>query len=120
MPQFMLNQAEQLRALEDPAVLGLGFKANSDDTRGSLGLKMAAIIRSYGLKPRLHDPLVKMEGAISSLEETLLGAREVFVMVPHREYKNLPWNTLCNLVGPGCLIIDPWLTWQQEDVIVTV
>lgn len=118
LPEYLIRQVETLRPLSRVVVLGLAFKADSDDTRNSPGLKLIELLEMRGIEPVAHDPLVKRPGATTDLEEALAGAGEVFVVVPHRQYRSLPWKDLVGLVRPDCIIADPWRVWDQDDVVV--
>lgn len=118
LPEYFIEQVEAIRPLGKAAVLGLGFKADSDDPRNSLGPKLVELLRTRGVETAAHDPVVTGEGVTSDLTEALGGADEVFVMVPHHQYRELAWAELGRLVAPGCVVADPWLVWGQTDVVV--
>jgi len=113
LPLYFVEQVEKVRPISSPVVLGLAFKADSDDPRNSLGLKLMGLLRMRGLDPVAHDPLVAVPGSTSDLPGALRGAREVFVAVPHKEYRALTWDELGRLAAPGAVIADPWLVWGQ-------
>lgn len=108
--EFLLRRAEAIRPLRCPAVLGLAFKAESDDTRESLGLHMCALLEQRGLDPLVHDPYVTSVPGIA-LVEVLRRATELFVMVPHRCYTELSLTELTRLCPPGTIAADPWGIW---------
>ena len=118
LPEYFIQQIEAIRPLTRSTVLGLAFKADSDDSRNSLGLKLVELLRVRGVETVAHDPFVGGAGVTSDLERALRGAGEVFVTVPHRAYRALPWRELGRMVQPGCIVADPWSTWGQDDVVV--
>jgi UDP-N-acetyl-D-mannosaminuronic acid dehydrogenase len=118
LPEYFVQQVERVRPLSRAVVLGLGFKADSDDPRHSLGVRLLEIIRLRGVAAVAHDPAIARTAATSDLAAVLDGAGEVFVAVPHREYRRLAWDNLVRSVRPDCIIADPWRVWGQGDVVV--
>ncbi|MDD2402023.1 MAG: nucleotide sugar dehydrogenase [Clostridia bacterium] len=118
LPAVLLKEAEQIRPLKNVALLGLAFKAESDDSRNSLGLKLLQLLKGQGANVKIHDPYVKFNGACKTLQETLTYATEVFVMVPHKEYKELTLDTLMMYTQPHPLIVDPWFLWSKKVITV--
>lgn len=118
LPEYFIQQVEALHELSRSVVLGLGFKADSDDPRASLGLKLAQLLRIRGTEVVVHDPRVVGPEVTADLPSALDGAGEVFVAVPHREYRALPFDRLTQWVRPDCVVADPWLVWDQDDVVV--
>ncbi|CAH2714178.1 UDP-glucose 6-dehydrogenase TuaD [Neobacillus rhizosphaerae] len=84
------------------AVLGLSFKANTDDTRESPSLILIDRLVAEQAQVKAHDPKVKMaEGALVQLqtvEETVTGADAVILCTDWDDYKNLDWVSLKSLV----------------------
>lgn len=117
LPEFFIQEVERIRPLVRPVVLGLAFKADSDDTRNSLGIKLLRLLRVRGLEAPAHDPRAEVPGVSRDLPAVLAGASEVFVTVPHREYRDLEWTELLRLVSPHCVIADPWRVWGQDPVV---
>ncbi|MCM3567377.1 UDP-glucose/GDP-mannose dehydrogenase family protein [Neobacillus mesonae] len=84
------------------AVLGIAFKADTDDTRESPSL----VIMDYLLKEkahvRTHDPVVKLEGyplgancrQFATTAETVSGADAVVLCTDWDEYKRLDWPAI--------------------------
>lgn len=117
LPEYFIALVERIRPLVRPVVLGLAFKADCDDTRNSLGLKLARLLEARGHEVAAHDPHVTRAGADSDLRSVLSGAREIFVTVPHRQYRETQWTELTRLAGRDCIVADPWLVWGQDDVV---
>jgi len=122
LPEYFIQQVEALRPLSRSVVLGLGFKADSDDARNSLGFKLLELLKIRGASVVAHDPVIAPAEATCTgdLPSALRGAGEVFVAVPHREYRRLAWADLVRWVRPDCVVADPWRVWGQEDVVVEV
>ncbi len=109
MAETLVDLVQARRPLARPAVLGMAFKADSDDGRVAPGERLARVLRARGLEPRLHDPLLRRPGVTRSLSGALRGATEVFLAVPHAEYLRLDPAELARLVGGEALLVDPWL-----------
>ena len=84
------------------AVLGLAFKAGSDDTRLSPCVKLVDILKGYGAIVQVHDPCIPETLPIS---EALENPYVVVVAVNHSEFGNLARE----IDESGCkLIYDVW------------
>ncbi len=99
-PAYALRLAE--RALGDLSgwavtVLGVAYRADSEDTRNSPSLVLARLLRERGARVTLHDPHVRPRdvnvvraGFVDDLDRDLVrairGADLLFACVPHREY----------------------------------
>jgi len=79
------------------AVLGLAFKANTDDTRESPSLNLIKRLKVEQAKIKVHDPIVKMAGLFDQypvIEETVADADALVICTDWDEYKNLDWESL--------------------------
>jgi UDPglucose 6-dehydrogenase len=81
------------------AVLGLSFKANTDDTRESPSLRLIDGLLAEQAQVRVHDPVVKLAAGPSlvqyqKVEETVAGADAIVIGTDWDEYKNLDWPNL--------------------------
>jgi UDP-N-acetyl-D-mannosaminuronic acid dehydrogenase len=91
---------ELLAGTGDPvvAVLGLAYKAGTDDTRNSPALAVAGTLRSWGWTLRLHDPYAaaptELGEGFASPEEAVAGADCLLLMTDHREFQALDPATL--------------------------
>ena len=84
------------------AVLGLAFKADSDDTRLSPSQKLIEILRAYGANALVHDPNV---GGTLSLKDALTGPDAVILATRHSAFKNLAQE----IDQSGCKVVyDVW------------
>jgi len=84
------------------AVLGLAFKANTDDTRESPSLILIDRIIAEEAKVKVHDPVVKNAGLFDqfrTIEETVAGADALVICTDWDEYKNHDWVSLKLLMG---------------------
>lgn len=82
------------------ALLGMAFKAESDDVRDSLSFKLRRLLWFAGAEVLCTDPYVTRPGLVS-LEQALGGADLVIVAVAHPEYRGLDFPL-------GTDVIDLW------------
>ncbi|MCH4816289.1 MAG: UDP-glucose/GDP-mannose dehydrogenase family protein [Saccharolobus sp.] len=70
-------------------VLGIAFKPNTDDTRESVGLKIAKLIREKGGKVIVYDPKAKADLEMVSLEECINKADGIIISTEWDEFRGL-------------------------------
>ncbi len=82
------------------AVLGLSFKANTDDTRESPSLILIDKLLEEQATIKTHDPIVKMgvPHQFPTIEETVAGADALVICTDWDDYKNLNWQSLKTLM----------------------
>jgi len=118
VPLFLLEGAKRrLGTLADRrvAVLGLAFKADTDDERDSLAHKLIRLAERELADVVVHDPVVATPTA--SLEEALKGADVVVVATNHSSFRSA--STLASIAAcasPECLVVDPWNCWGAGQV----
>jgi UDP-N-acetyl-D-mannosaminuronic acid dehydrogenase len=89
------------------AVLGLSFKADTDDERDSLSHKLIRLLERELADVAVHDPVAPTPTA--SFEEAVQDADVVVVATNHSAYSNRRGLTsVAQLAGGDCLIVDPW------------
>ncbi|WML41274.1 UDP-glucose/GDP-mannose dehydrogenase family protein [Neobacillus sp. OS1-2] len=86
------------------ALLGLSFKANTDDTRESPSLTLINKLIEEQAIIKAHDPIVKMASVSSfnqfqTIEETVTGADALVICTDWDAYKNVDWASLKSLMG---------------------
>src|SRR3954451_16826494 len=89
------------------AVLGLAFKAGTDDERDSLSHKLIRLLERELADVAVHDP--RVASPTSSFEDAVRTADVVIVATNHPEFCGP--ETLAGiaaLAGPECLVVDPW------------
>lgn len=93
------------------AVLGMTFKAESDDMRGSLADQMHYEIerRGYGDKTVFIDPNVDEYGDLDDAD----GADWVLILTPHEEFHD--FETVSSAVGGTSWYCDIWGTWDRTN-----
>jgi UDP-N-acetyl-D-mannosaminuronic acid dehydrogenase len=118
VPLFLLEGASRrLGSLANRrvAVLGLAFKADTDDERDSLAHKLIRLLERELADVVVHDPHVP--GPTASLTEALQDAEAVFVATNHSEFRDP--STLAAIAERGaadCLVVDPWDCWGGAQV----
>lgn len=104
LPHFLVQQLLHNSDIElartQVGILGMAFKADSDDIRDSLSYKLAKILRFHGAVVFCSDENV-LDGSFVSKEELIERCSVVFVGVPHQAYKDLR-------VPNGTHLVDLW------------
>ncbi len=95
------------------AVLGLGFKKNTDDTRYSLSLKLQNYLVNEGAIITIHDPYIKSQ----SIDEALKDAEVVILAVNHDVFKKLDLKMISKLVKKDCIICDIWNMFRIDKIV---
>ncbi|HEV2843847.1 MAG TPA: nucleotide sugar dehydrogenase [Thermoanaerobaculia bacterium] len=81
-------------------ILGMAFKAESDDPRDSLSYKLRKLLALEAREVLCTDPYVP-DPALVPLERVLAESDVLFVATPHKAYRQLPPQT-------GKIVIDVW------------
>jgi UDP-N-acetyl-D-galactosamine dehydrogenase len=104
------------------SVLGLAFKENCGDLRNSKVVDVVRELESYGIHVSVHDPRVSAEdakreyGIALSRWEKLPKSDAVVLAVAHREFLELPLESLLARAAPGACIIDVKSALDREAV----
>ncbi len=97
------------------AVLGLAFKADTDDERDSLAHKLIRLLERELADVAAHDPHVATPTA--PLEEVLQGADAVVVAANHSDFREpRTLAAITALAAEECLVVDPWNCWGAGQV----
>jgi UDPglucose 6-dehydrogenase len=86
------------------AVLGLAFKANTDDVRDSPALTIVPVLQRDGAIVRVYDPIA-MKNAVPALgngslhyakniEDAVTGADAAIILTEWKEFTQINWKTL--------------------------
>jgi UDP-N-acetyl-D-mannosaminuronic acid dehydrogenase len=107
LPDFLVDQLRQRMKLHGRKVgiLGMAFKAESDDIRDSLSYKLGKILRFEGAAVMYSDEYVK-DSTFISKEELCRRAEVIIIGVPHKAYKKLR-------IPKRVEVIDLWGITQQ-------
>jgi len=118
VPLFLLEGAKRRLgelANRRVAVLGLAFKADTDDERDSLAHKLIRLLERELADVSVHDPHVSTPTL--SFEQALAGAEVVFVASNHSEFRGAgALAAIADGAAPDCLVVDPWNCWGASQV----
>lgn len=90
-------------------VLGLSFKAESDDLRNSPSAKLVEILKASGAQVLAHDPYVK---DTMELSEVLKEPEIVILATNHNSFKNKAQD----INKSGCKVVyDVWSMYKKSD-----
>ena len=110
LPLYVVHRLEQLHDLASMTVgiLGMAFKAESDDNRSSLSYKLKRILRFKTAGVLTTDPYVTNDPDLVPLETVLERADLLIVGTPHQVYAELrpvqPVIDIWGLYGNGVRI----------------
>jgi UDP-N-acetyl-D-mannosaminuronic acid dehydrogenase len=97
------------------AVLGLAFKADTDDERDSLAHKLIRLLERELADVVTHDPHVPTPTV--SFEEAVRNADIVVVAANHHEFcEPAALATIARRASRDCLVVDPWNCWGAGQV----
>lgn len=91
LPDFIIGQLRKRFPLQDLTVgiLGMAFKADSDDTRSSLSYKLKKLLRVRAREVLTTDPFVRTDPTLLPLDEVIDRSDLLIVGVPHSSYRSL-------------------------------
>jgi len=107
LPLYVVSQMEQSHDLSVATVgiLGMAFKAESDDTRSSLSYKLKRILRYKAAGVLGTDPYVSDDPHLVTIDEILERSDLLIIGAPHSVYADLdtdlPIVDIWNLRGAG-------------------
>jgi UDP-N-acetyl-D-mannosaminuronic acid dehydrogenase len=108
MPAQIVTKLEKDESIESVAILGMAFKANSDDTRNSVSFKLKKQLEFRGYDVRCVDPHVPGYDDWSALE----GVDALVLMTPHKEFADLA-GVMQRVKNPEALVVDIWGFWNE-------
>jgi UDP-N-acetyl-D-mannosaminuronic acid dehydrogenase len=90
LPAHLIDQAKERMDLSDKTtgILGMAFKAESDDPRDSLSYKLRKLLSLESRKVLCSDPYVQDPGFVP-MERVLAEADVIFIGTPHKPYRTL-------------------------------
>ncbi len=91
MPQFIADKLDARFRLKDMTIglLGMAFKAESDDARYSLSYKLKKILAIRAKAILTTDPYVQSDTDLLPLDEVIDRSDILILCAPHHIYKNL-------------------------------
>jgi UDP-N-acetyl-D-mannosaminuronic acid dehydrogenase len=97
------------------AVLGLAFKADTDDERDSLSHKLVRLLERELADVSVHDPHVRTPTA--SFEDAVTDAEVVILATNHSEFCDVrALQAITRQAAGDCLVVDPWNCWGAGQV----
>jgi len=95
LPLYVVARLEQSVNLSKSTVgiLGMSFKAESDDIRSSLSYKLKRILRFKAARVLTHDPYVRVDPDLLPLEQVVAESDLLIIGSPHSEYRELRTDT---------------------------
>jgi UDP-N-acetyl-D-mannosaminuronic acid dehydrogenase len=118
VPLFLLEGAKRRMGSlgsRRVAVLGLAFKADTDDERDSLSHKLIRLLERELADVVVHDPHVSTPTV--PLEEALAGAELVVMATNHSDFCTpQTLAAIAERAAPDCLVVDPWNCWGASQV----
>ena len=107
LPLYLVARAERRFDLTKMTVgiLGMAFKAESDDIRSSLSYKLKSILTFKADRVLTHDPFVTVDSSLSPLDFVLRESDLLIIGAPHTMYRemetDLPIIDIWNLRDNG-------------------
>ncbi|MBC2934434.1 nucleotide sugar dehydrogenase [Nocardioides sp. zg-1228] len=101
LPDYIVKRIEASHDLSTMtvAILGMAFKAESDDRRSSLSYRLKRVLRFRAGRVLTSDPFVRDDPELLPLDEVLAAADLVVIGAPHEAYRDLPI---------ACEVVDVW------------
>jgi UDP-N-acetyl-D-mannosaminuronic acid dehydrogenase len=101
LPLYVVARLEQRYDLHSMTVgiLGMSFKAESDDIRSSLSYKLKRILRFKSKQVLTHDPYVTTDPDLAPLERVVGESDLLVIGTPHAVYRDLE---------VACPVVDIW------------
>jgi UDP-N-acetyl-D-mannosaminuronic acid dehydrogenase len=92
LPLYLVSRVEKNFDLSKMVVgiLGMAFKAESDDTRSSLSYKLKRILKFKAKRVVCADSLVVTDASLVSEAELVKQADIVIIGAPHKRYETMP------------------------------
>jgi UDP-N-acetyl-D-mannosaminuronic acid dehydrogenase len=118
VPLFLVEGVKRrVGALRDRriAVLGLAFKAGTDDERDSLAHKLIRLLERELADVVSHDPHVPTP--TTSFADAIKDADVVVVATDHPEFRDpQALAAIAQQAKTDCLVVDPWNCWGAGQV----
>ncbi len=97
-------------------MLGLAFKADTDDERDSLAHKLIRLLERELADVVVHDPHVATP-TVAARGGARATPRSVIVAANHSEFRDAATlAAIAERAAPDCLVVDPWNCWGAAQV----
>jgi UDP-N-acetyl-D-mannosaminuronic acid dehydrogenase len=105
IPQFIVDRLDVVYPLDRMTIglLGMAYKADSDDSRFSLSYKLKKILTFRAKAVLTTDPYVKNDSALLELDEVIRRSDVLILCVPHAVYRGLKLEHK--------VVVDIWNFW---------
>ncbi len=104
LPGFLIDRLKRQEGIDmgksTVGVLGMAFKANTDDTRGSLSYKLVKMLRFHGAEVLCSDEYVR-DPTFVDRDELIRRSDVIIIATPHAAYRSIK-------VPPGKHVVDVW------------
>ena len=110
LPLYIVSRLERSYPLGNMTVglLGMSFKAESDDIRSSLSYKLKRLLRFKAKDVLCHDPYVTVDPTLLPLETVAEGSDLLILSTPHKLYRDLqvdvPIIDVWGMLGNGTVL----------------
>ena len=114
LPGYLIQIAKKLESIKGKkaVILGMAFKANSDDDRASLSHKIKKIFKRELAIVVTHD--VYQNGP--KFEEFIKDAEFLVIATAHDEYKK-DLEYYKKFIRKGCIVIDIWNIFKKDSIV---
>jgi len=111
LPNFIVQKLKSKTDLSNSnvGILGMAFKANSDDERDSLSFKLKRLLEIEAKAVYFTDVYIKRDYFISA-EELVKICDIIIVAAPHEDYRSLK-------IGEDKLLVDIWNFYNKGGVV---
>jgi UDP-N-acetyl-D-mannosaminuronic acid dehydrogenase len=109
LPNFIVDQAKRIHRLDQmtAGILGMAFKAESDDPRESLSYKLRKVLESEAGRVLCSDEYIRSDSFVDA-EGLVREADIIFVGAPHRAYRELR-------IPAEKIVIDVWAHLERQE-----